>query len=62
MIAGPRLAPDTAVALADQRSADAVATTGVLAAVMLVYGLEFDRVLQAHGTDRDEVQERQSRT
>ena len=32
-----------------------VATTDVLLAVMDVYGESFDRVLLAHGTDRDEV-------
>jgi hypothetical protein len=32
-----------------------VGTTEVLLAVMEVYGEDFDRVLAAHGTDRDEV-------
>jgi hypothetical protein len=44
-----------AVLLAAQRGAPAVATTDVLLAVMDVYGESFDRVLLAHGTDRDEV-------
>ena len=35
-----------------------VATTDVLLAVMDVYGADFERVLRAHGTDRDEVIER----
>jgi hypothetical protein len=47
-----------AVRIAGQRSAAGVATTDVLMAVMHVYGEDFDRVLQAHGTDRDEVLER----
>jgi arginyl-tRNA synthetase len=44
-----------AVHIARERGATAVATTDVLMAVMRVYGADFDRVLQAHGTDRDEV-------
>jgi hypothetical protein len=44
-----------AVLLAAQRGAPAVATTDVLLGVMDVYGESFDRVLLAHGTDRDEV-------
>ncbi len=44
-----------AVLLAARRGAPAVATTDVLLAVMDVYGDSFDRVLLAHGTDRDEV-------
>ena len=47
-----------AVRLASQRGSDSVATTDVLVAVMDVYGSDFDRVLRAHGTDRDEVLER----
>jgi hypothetical protein len=49
---------DQAVRNANERGADTVATTDVLLAVMHVYGAEFDRVLRAHGTDRDEVLER----
>jgi hypothetical protein len=44
-----------AVKVAAYRSSPGVATTDVLVAVMRVYGLHFDRVLRAHGTDRDEV-------
>jgi hypothetical protein len=46
------------VRIAAERGALGVATTDVLMAVMYVYGEDFDRVLQAHGTDRDEVLER----
>jgi ATP-dependent Clp protease ATP-binding subunit ClpA len=49
---------ERAVHLASQRSSDTVETTDVLLAVMDVYGEDFDRVLRAHGTDRDEVLER----
>jgi hypothetical protein len=38
-----------------ERGAAGVATTDVLEAVMRVYGAYFDRVLEAYGTDRDEV-------
>jgi hypothetical protein len=47
-----------AVHRADRRGAAGVATSDVLMAVMDVYGTDFERVLQAHGTDRDEVIER----
>lgn len=47
-----------AVRIASQRGATRAATTDVLIAVMQVYGADFDRVLRAHGTDRDEVIER----
>jgi hypothetical protein len=46
------------VRIARERGAQGVATTDVLMAVMHVYGEDFDRVLVAHGTDRDEVLER----
>jgi hypothetical protein len=46
------------VRIARERGASGVATTDVLMAVMHVYGEDFDRVLRAHGTDRDEVLER----
>ena len=46
------------VRIASERGARGVATTDVLMAVMHVYGEDFDRVLRAHGTDRDEVLER----
>jgi hypothetical protein len=44
-----------AVKIAALRNSPGVATTDVLVAVMRVYGPHFDRVLRAHGTDRDEV-------
>ena len=47
-----------AVRIAGERGARALTTTDVLMAVMHVYGEDFDRVLRAHGTDRDEVLER----
>ena len=47
-----------AVRAAMRRGARAVGTSDVLVAVLDVYGADFDRVLRAHGTDRDEVLER----
>jgi hypothetical protein len=47
-----------AVRIAGERGASALATTDLLMAVMHVYGEDFDRVLRAHGTDRQEVLER----
>lgn len=47
-----------ALRIAGERGATQIATTDVLMAVMRVYGADFDRVLQAHGTNRDEVIER----
>lgn len=47
-----------ALRIAEQRGALGVGTADVLLAVMGVYGAYFDRVLQAHGTDRPEVLER----
>ena len=44
-----------AAAIASRRGAPGVATTDLLIAVMRIYGPAFDRVLRAHGTDRDEV-------
>jgi hypothetical protein len=44
-----------AVHLAARRGAAGVETTDVLLAVLHVYGADFDRVLLAHGTDRDTV-------
>jgi hypothetical protein len=44
-----------ALQIALRRGAAGVATTDLLMAVMRVYGEEFDRVLHAHGTDREEV-------
>jgi hypothetical protein len=49
---------EDAVQIASRRGATGVTTTDVLMAVMHVYGEDFDRVLRAHGTDRDEVIER----
>jgi hypothetical protein len=49
---------ENAVQIASRRGATGVTTTDVLMAVMHVYGEDFDRVLRAHGTDRDEVIER----
>jgi hypothetical protein len=49
---------ENTVRIARERGANGVATTDVLMAVMHVYGKDFDRVLLAHGTDRDEVLER----
>jgi hypothetical protein len=47
-----------AVRIADERHQRALTTTDILLAVMHVYGEGFDRVLQVHGTDREEVLER----
>ncbi|HTZ65013.1 MAG TPA: hypothetical protein VMB51_12990 [Solirubrobacteraceae bacterium] len=52
---------DGATQIAVDRGAGGVATSDLLLAVMEVYGADFDRVLQAHGTDRDEVLERLGR-
>lgn len=49
---------ESAAASAERRGAAGVATPDVLMAVMDVYGADFERVLRAHGTDRDEVIER----
>jgi len=46
---------ELAVRLARKRGAAAVGTGDILLAVMRCYGPEFDAVLVAHGTDRDEV-------
>ncbi|HEX3517412.1 MAG TPA: hypothetical protein VHT29_00090 [Solirubrobacteraceae bacterium] len=46
------------VRIAAERGVHGVGTSEVLMAVMEVYGEDFDRVLRAHGTDRDEVLER----
>ncbi len=63
---GPREVPSDAVTLVAERAAGIarergsgdVATTDLLLAVMKVYGTDFDRVLRAHGTDRDDLIER----
>lgn len=47
-----------ATAAAERRGGHTVETGDVLLAVMEEYGEDFDRVLRAHGTDRDEVLER----
>jgi len=44
-----------AVRVARNRGATAVGTGEILVAVMRLYGSDFDLVLTAHGTDRDEV-------
>lgn len=49
---------DEAVEIARRRRCAGVATTDLLLAVMCVYGDDFNRVLQAHGTDRDELLQR----
>ena len=49
---------ENATHIAGRREATTVTTTDVLMAVMHFYGADFDRVLRAHGTDRDEVIER----
>lgn len=49
---------DEAVEIAARRGAAGVATTDLLLAVMCVYGEDFDRVLEAHGADRDELVQR----
>jgi anti-sigma B factor antagonist len=46
---------DLAVRLARKRAATSVGTGDILLAAMRFYGPDFDRVLAAHGTDRDEV-------
>jgi hypothetical protein len=49
---------DEAVEIARRRGCAGVATTDLLLAVVCVYGDDFDRVLEAHGTDRDELVQR----
>lgn len=49
---------EAAATIAARRGADGIATTDLLLAVMDVYGVDFDRVLRAHGTDRDELSAR----
>jgi hypothetical protein len=46
-----------AARLAGRRGSATIATADVLTAVMQVYGDDFDRVLRAHGTDREAVLE-----
>ena len=47
-----------AMDVAADRDSAVVTTVELLLAVMDVYGEHFSRVLEAHGTDRDEVLER----
>lgn len=47
-----------AVRIAGERGAPALATTDLLMAVMEVYDEDFDRALEVHGTDREELLER----
>lgn len=47
-----------AVRIAAGRGCQGVATTDLLLGVMCVYGEDFDGVLEAHGTDRDELMQR----
>jgi hypothetical protein len=49
---------DAAALAAARRNAQCFGTVDVLVAVIDVYGSEFNHVLRAHGTDRDEVLER----
>jgi hypothetical protein len=49
---------DEAARIASARGADGIATTDLLLAVIEAYGLDFERALEAHGTDRAEVRER----
>jgi hypothetical protein len=49
---------EQAVAIASRRGAGGVGTKDLLLAVIQTYGEDFDHVLRAHGTDRDEVLER----
>lgn len=52
---------ERAAAIAGERSAGGVCTCDLLVAVIDIYGEHFDRVLRAHGTDRDEVLQRLGR-
>jgi hypothetical protein len=49
---------DVAALAAARRKAPCFGTIDVLVAVIDVYGSEFNHVLRAHGTDRDELLER----
>lgn len=48
---------EEALEIAARRGRSDVATTDLLLAVMCVYGGDFDRVLHAHGADREELVE-----
>jgi hypothetical protein len=52
------LVSERATRIATDREAPGIGTIDVLLAVMDVYGMVFERALQAHGTDADEVLER----
>jgi hypothetical protein len=52
------LVTENAMRIADARHARALATSDVLMAVMQVYGEDFDRVLEVHGADREELLQR----
>jgi hypothetical protein len=49
---------EAALRIASERGAGGITTIDLLLAVMRVYGEDFDRALQARGTDRDELTER----
>jgi hypothetical protein len=49
---------EAAAVTAARRGAPCFGTSDVLMAVIDVYGTDFNHVLRAHGTDRDEVLER----
>jgi hypothetical protein len=49
---------EVAASAAGRREAHCFTTTDVLVAVIDVYGQDFNNVLRAHGTDRQEVLER----
>jgi hypothetical protein len=49
---------EAAAVAAARRGAPCFGTIDVLVAAIDVYGADFDHVLRAHGTDRDEVLER----
>ena len=48
---------EEAIDIAERRGRGGVATTDLRLAVMSVYDADFDRVLRAHGTDREELAE-----
>lgn len=53
-----RVIEQAAQIAAEREARHGVATTDLLLAVMRVYGPDFDRVLEAHGTNCDELIER----
>lgn len=46
---------EQAARIARERDSAEIGTTDVLMGVMCIYGAEFDRVLRAHGVDRDDL-------